>query len=161
MRIIIYFCLYSMLTFSISSAADVYQWVDSKGRTHFSDTPPDNSLTTKMMSSEDLQNSINSSDQGKKDQSIESLNQISKRMKRERLSREQETRRASKEKQRKYLKNERRLAKKEKKKRDCAAARRKQNLAFRQRTTRKSLSGMRRSLANYEQKKAIRDRVCK
>ncbi len=155
-----------ILFFSLvaNSLAEVHQWTDEKGRVHFSDTPPENLASTikelPLTATERSQTSDVQAEESN-EHSVQSLNQTAKKMKKLREQRAKAIKKSQQEKRRKHLKQQKRIANIAKKKKACNAARKQQDAAFRHRTQQKNLTGMRKALANYNKKSAIRKEKCK
>lgn len=144
--------------------AEIHQWTDQKGRLHFSDTPPADLPSTikhiPAVTPKPLQEAKTQAGAAD-DVSIQRLNETAKTMKKLRQQREKSAQKRLQDKRRKRLKEEKRLANIAKKKQACKTARRQQDEAFRQRTQQKNLAGMRKALANYKKKSALRREKCK
>ena len=140
------------LTFIPSLAtAEVYRWVDDKGRVQFSDSPNPNYHSQAFANTP---GSVNPSTD------VQSLQKKAKQLKKDRLKRERGAAKVLKAKRQKRLKNEKRIAKIKKQKQACDIARKKENLAFRQRTKSRNLTAMRKALERYEKKRMIRIKRC-
>ena len=133
------------------SAAEIYRWVDNKGRIQFSDSPNPDYQTQALASS---YKSVSASFD------LQVLQKKAKQLKQDRLEREKAVKKAFNTKRQKRLRNERAIAKRNKKKQACDNAKKKENLAFRQRTKSRRLMAMRRALERYENKRLIRIKKC-
>ena len=141
----------SILLLSLAVRADIYRWVDEKGRVQFSDSPNPNYGSQALVSKTDTLG--NTTD-------IKLLQKAAKQLKQQRLKRESDTKKIAQSNRKKRLKNEKRIASKKKKKQACDNARKKENLAFRQRGKSRSLTAMRKALDRYEKKRMIRINKC-
>ena len=131
--------------------ADIYRWVDEKGRVQFSDSPNPN------YGSQALVNKIDSLGNTT---DIKQLQKSAKLLKQQRLKRESDAKKVLQSKRKQRLKNEKRIASKKRKKQACDNAKKNENLAFRQRSKSRNLSAMRKALARYEKKRMIRINKC-
>ena len=143
-----------ILLLSGLATAEIYRWVDEKGRVQFSDSPDPN------YHSQALTSRVNTAHTAHSITDIKSLQRTAKKLKQERLKRERQAKKMFQLKRQKRLKNEKIIAKKKKKKLACDKARKKENLAFRQRTKSRNLTAMRKALERYEKKKVIRIKKC-
>lgn len=142
--------------YSSQSFAEIYQWVDSEGRQQFSDSPKEEYSSVGYASSV-KSNALRKSDS----KNSKELEDIAKDFKKDRLKREKIREKENKARVLKNKKREKKLAAVKKRKLACKKAKKKEDLAFRQRIQRKSLSNMRKALANYEKKRATRIEKCK
>lgn len=131
--------------------ADIYRWVDEKGRVQFSDSPNPNYGSQALVSKTDSLGSTTD---------IKQLQIDAKQLKQQRLKREGDTKKILQSKRKKRLKNEKRIATKKRKKQACDNARKKEDLAFRQRGKSRNLTAMRKALERYEKKRMIRINKC-
>ncbi|NRA25610.1 MAG: DUF4124 domain-containing protein [Oleispira sp.] len=146
------------------SQAEIYQWLDTKGRIQFSDTLP-RSLNSSLHPSADgyipsttyiHKKKTNPTSVAKR---VKDLENIATELKKDRLKREKIRVNELGEKARKNKIRKQQLALAKKRQLACDQARVKENLAFRQRTQRHSLSNMGKALANYERKRqALREK---
>lgn len=153
MRFLISSVLKSMLMGGLSLAsltiqAEIYRHSDEQGRHYFSDSPHGN-----------YPSSGYSASKGKKTD-YKALDQTAKRLKKDRMQREQERKKALAKSKLKRKKQQKILAAAEKRKKSCYLARKKEDAAFRNRTKRQSLSKMRNALSNYEKKREARIAKC-
>lgn len=163
MRLIINCCVVFGCYFISSNHcwADIHRWTDEHGRIHFSDSASSEYSSSVISSSSKRITAIPVKPQSNEKERLKSLNKTAAKMKKQRLKREKSAQKKAAEKRKKRLKHEKRLAKIEKKKQACAKARKREDIAFRQRIKSQRLSGMRKSLENYDKKRAIRQKKCK
>lgn len=136
--------------------AEIYSWVDSAGRSQFSDWPnEDYSSSGYVQSHKTLPLTYSHNSKSPKE-----LEDIAKQLKSNRLKREKAKARDDKARLKKNKKRKQQLAAAKKRKLACKKARNKEDLAFRSRTQRQGLSQMRKALANYEKKQQIRREKC-
>ncbi len=140
-----------ILLFPLAVRAEIYRWVDEKGRVQFSDSLNPNYGSQALVSK--AGSTGNTTD-------IKQLQKTAKQLKQQRLKREGDTKKLLKSRRKKQLNNEKRIAKKKRKKDACDNARKKENLAFRQRSKSKNLTAMRKALDRYEKKRVIRINKC-
>ncbi|MBL4797655.1 MAG: DUF4124 domain-containing protein [Oleispira sp.] len=151
--LVLFFSL-PILLLSDSATAEIYRWVDEKGRVQFSDSPDPN------YHSQALTSRVNTTNTAHSITDIKSLQRTAKQLKRERLKREGQAKKIFQIRRQKRLKNEKIIAKKKKKKRACDNAQKKESLAFRQRSKSRNLTAMRKALEQYEKKRMIRINKC-
>ncbi|OUS40029.1 hypothetical protein A9R00_08100 [Oleispira antarctica] len=137
--------------FPVVVHADIYRWVDEKGRVQFSDSPNPNYGSQALVGK--IATPAKATD-------ITQLQKTAKQLKRQRLKRESDAEKLFKDKRKKRLNNEKRIAKKKRKKEACDNARKKENLAFRQRSKSRNLTAMRKALDRYKKKRMIRINKC-
>ena len=135
----------------LAAHADIYRWVDEKGRVQFSDSPNPNYDSQALVSKTDSLGSTTD---------IKQLQKDAKQLKQQRLQRESDAKKVLQSKRKKRLKNEKRIATKKRKKQACDNARKKEDLAFRQRGKSRNLTAMRKTLERYEKKRKIRINKC-
>ncbi len=133
------------------ASAEIYKRIDSKGRSHYSDSSVANYRSAGYQKSVKVSSRQNSN----------KLENIAKRLKKDRLKRESERTKSLSVRKKKQKKQKKLLAAADKRKKACSIARQKEDRAFRQRTQRQSLTNMRKALANYEQKREIRQVKCR
>lgn len=144
------FYLVIVLASNVTSA-EIYRWVDHQGRIQYSDSPgPDYHSQALAVTDEHAKKTVD----------VKSLQNKAEQLKQERLSREKEAGKRLKAKRKKRLRYEKKLAKAKKRKKECLIARKKEDLAFRQRSKSRSLTAMRKALERYEKKRMIRVRRC-
>ena len=153
-RIWVLFFSLPILLLSGLATAEIYRWVDEKGRVQFSDSPDPN------YHSQALTSRVNTTNTAHSITDIKSLQRTATKLKQERLKRERQAKKMFQLKRQKRLRNEKIIAKKKKKKLACDNAQKKENLAFRQRTKSRNLTAMRKALERYEKKKVIRIKKC-
>jgi hypothetical protein len=143
--------------YSPQSSSEIYQWVDSQGRLHFSDRPEIINGSSGYVHS--ANNSASSSTpQYKKSKDLQG---IAEKLKRDRLKREAIRDKENKARVKKNKQRKNRLAAINKKKLICQKAQANEHLAFRKRTQHQGLMPMRKALANYEIKRKFRQEKCK
>ncbi len=143
-----------LVLFSSMSCAEIYQWVDSQGRTQFSDSPIEDynsAAYTRAAKIDPVTKASNS----------QNLEEIANDLKKNRLQREKLRKQQVKAWSKKNKKRKQALAAVNKRKEACNKAKKKEDLAFRQRTQRQDLNKMRKALANYEKRQKIRREKCK
>jgi hypothetical protein len=138
----------TLLLASFMTQAEIYRHTDERGRQYFSDSPQGN-----------YQSSGYSSVKGQK-LDYKALDQTAKRLKKDRLQRELERKKALAKSNKQRKKQQKLLAAAEKRKKACYLARKKEVAAFRKRTKRQSLNQMRNALSNYERKHEARIAKC-
>lgn len=141
---------FQLLQLSGIATAEIYRWVDEKGRVQFSDSPDPNYHSRVLTSKASTTNTTD----------IKQLQRTAKKLKQERLRRERETKKTFQVNRQKRLNNEKIIAKIKKKKLACYNAKKKENLAFRQRSKSRNLAAMRKALDRYEKKRVIRINKC-
>lgn len=142
---------FQLIFISSLSTAEIYRWVDDKGRIQFSDSPNPNYNSQAL---------ANTSGSPEPVLDVSSLQRTARQLKQDRLKREKAAKKLAKAKRQKRLRNEKIIAKKKKKKQACDNAQKKENLAFRQRTKSRNLTAMRKALERYEKKRMIRIKRC-
>jgi hypothetical protein len=140
-----------LLLLSGFTTAEIYRWVDEKGRVQFSDSPDPNYHSQALASKNP--SAIPPAD-------IKSLQKKANKLKQDRLKRERDAEKLFKAQRQKRVRNEKRIAKKKKQKQACYNARKKEDLAFRQRSKSRNLTAMRKALERYEKKRVIRINKC-
>lgn len=153
-NILVLFFSLPTLFLSELATAEIYRWVDEKGRVQFSDSPDPN------YHSQALTSKANTTNTAHRISDIKLLQRTAKKLKQERLKREGQAKILFQVKRQKRLKNEKIIAKKKKRKLACNNAQKKENLAFRQRSKSRNLTAMRKALERYEKKKVIRIKKC-
>ena len=150
-----------IIFYSINAQGEIYQWVDSQGRTQFSDSPIEKydaaGYAQQPRREQPVTNSGYETDIG----SSKNLDEIAKELKQDRLKRKKLRDKELKARAKKNKQRKKQLVAAKKKKRACKIARDKEDLAFRQRSQRQGLVKMRKALANYEKKSEIRREKCK
>jgi hypothetical protein len=152
--------------FSVQSLAEIYQWVDSKGRPQFSDSPSEEYKSSGYAQSTNNSSTLDSAltpntAPSSRAKSAKQLESIAQAFKEDRLKRENERVKQERVRAAKNKKREKKLALAKKRKLACKKAKTREDLAFRKRTQRQGLMQMRKALANYEKKRDIRREKCK
>jgi hypothetical protein len=149
-----------ILFYSLYAQGEIYQWVDSQGRTQFSDSPNEKYDAAGYARQQTREQHATTSGYDTDISSSKNLDEIAKELKQDRLKRKKLRDKESKARAKKNKQRKKQLAAAKKKKMACKIARDKEDLAFRQRSQRQGLVKMRKALANYEKKSDIRRKKC-